>query len=287
MVLKNAKVIDLREGVTQPVEMLSSIRGGGEPSDDSQLSTRDVLSRIKDELGLDTDLELADVMGVGIRRIHNWKHRNTVPTEEIVGVCGKEGLDLQYILTGQRIGLGRSGGEGEITRMQTPSVSNCLDTDYTGNPRDSFRHSSCGHPLIHPPYKAYTQRSANGEVLNSFTSPQIVDVLAPGLNWLNHSLGVAPENFLLVKVLGDNMAPWLQDGDLVMVDAGIKTTINGGCLMLRYSDGMMMVRRVFRNPDGTFLAKCDNECCPPDIIDPNNNMTYPIVVGRVVRRLVR
>jgi phage repressor protein C with HTH and peptisase S24 domain len=92
---------------------------------------------------------------------------------------------------------------------------------------------------------------------------------------------------LLIKVLGDNMAPWLQDGDLVMVDTGIRTTITGGCLVLRYADGMMMVRRVFRNQDGTFLAKCDNECSPPDIIDPNNNMTYPIVVGRVVRRLVR
>nr|WP_307726430.1 LexA family transcriptional regulator [Trichlorobacter sp.] len=245
------------------------------------------MNRIKDELGLDTDLELAEVMGVGIRRIHNWKHRNTVPTEEIVGICGKEGLDLQYILTGQRIGLGRSDGQGDMRQVHEGQVGAFFDLDTANKARDSFALSTSGHPLIHPPYKAYTQRSDNGEVQTSFASPQIVDVLAPGLNWLNHSLGVAPENFLLVKVLGDNMAPWLQDGDLVMVDAGIKTTINGGCLMLRYSDGMMMVRRVFRNPDGTFLAKCDNECCPPDIIDPNNNMTYPIVVGRVVRRLVR
>jgi len=285
--MKNAKVIELHEGNTVSGDGRLSARVVSESADDALLSTRDVLSRIKDELGLDTDLELAEVMGVGIRRIHNWKHRNTVPTEEIVGICGKEGLDLQYILTGQRIGLGRSDGQGETGQMQAQSVASGHDADYMSKPRDSFSHSTCGHPLIHPPYKAYTQRSDNGEVLNSFTSPQIVDVLAPGLNWLNHSLGVAPENFLLVKVLGDNMAPWLQDGDLVMVDAGIKTTINGGCLMLRYADGMMMVRRVFRNPDGTFLAKCDNECCPPDIIDPNNNMTYPIVVGRVVRRLVR
>ena len=286
--MKNAKVIELHEGGSVSGDTTSSIRGTSDSADDALLSTRDVLNRIKDELGLDTDLELADVMGVGIRRIHNWKHRNTVPTEEIVAICGKEGLDLQYVLTGQKIGLGRSDGQQAGTMQMSAPLTTCsFDPDYMSKPRDSFSPSSCGHPLIHPPYKAYTQRSDNGEVLNSFASPQIVDVLAPGLNWLNHSLGVAPENFLLIKVLGDNMAPWLQDGDLVMVDAGIKTTINGGCLVLRYSDGMMMVRRVFRNPDGTFLAKCDNECCPPDIIDPNNNMTYPIVVGRVVRRLVR
>lgn len=285
--MKNAKVIELRENNTVSGDGALSARAVSESADDALLSTRDVLSRIKDELGLDTDLELAEVMGVGIRRIHNWKHRNTVPTEEIVGICGKEGLDLQYVLTGQKIGLGRSDGQGEMQQVQEGMAGAFFDLDTANKVRDTFALSTSGHPLIHPPYKAYTQRSDNGEVKTSFMSPQIVDVLAPGLNWLNHSLGVAPENFLLIKVLGDNMAPWLQDGDLVMVDAGIKTTINGGCLMLRYADGMMMVRRVFRNPDGTFLAKCDNECCPPDIIDPNNNMTYPIVVGRVVRRLVR
>ncbi|QOX78122.1 LexA family transcriptional regulator [Trichlorobacter lovleyi] len=286
--LKNGKIIELHEGANVVNAATSSLQVASGAAEDTLLNTRDVLSRIKDELGLDTDLELADVMGVGIRRIHNWKHRNTVPTEEIVAVCGKEGLDLQYVLTGQKIGLGRSGGQGENEQQTQGGEAACnVDSEHSNKPRDSFTQSSCGHPLIHPPYKAYTQRADNGEVLTSFVSPQIVDVLAPGLNWLNHSLGVAPENFLLVKVLGDNMAPWLQDGDLVMVDAGIKTTINGGCLLLRYADGMMMVRRVFRNQDGTFLAKCDNECCPPDIIDPNNNMTYPIVVGRVVRRLVR
>jgi Bacteriophage CI repressor helix-turn-helix domain. len=74
--------------------------------EDTNVCTKDVLSRIKRELGLDTDLELAEMMGVGVRRIHNWKNRNTVPTEEIVAICGKEGLDLQYILTGHRIGIG-------------------------------------------------------------------------------------------------------------------------------------------------------------------------------------
>ena len=154
-------------------------------------------------------------------------------------------------------------------------------------PRDTFTHSLCGHPRIHPPYKAYTQRSESGEILTSFTSPQVVDVLAPGINWLNHSLGISPENFLLIKILGDNMAPWLQDGDLAIVDTAIKTATNGGCVVLRYADGLLMVRRVFRNPDGTLLAKCDCEHYPPEVIDPNDNMIYPIIVGRVVRRLVR
>ncbi|MDY0383711.1 helix-turn-helix domain-containing protein [Trichlorobacter sp.] len=254
------------------------------PDDGAGVCTREVLSRIKQELGLDTDLELAEVMGVGVRRIHNWKHRNTIPTEEIVAICGKEGLDLQYILTGPGL---LQGGALDLSRTKRAPAYCGLDAKGASQPRDTYTPSACGQPRIHPPYKAYTQRNEQGEVLASFSSPQIVDVLAPGLNWLNHSLGIAPENFLLIKVLGENMSPWVQDGDLIIVDTSIKTTATGGCLVLRYPDGVLMVRRVFRSPEGQLMVRDDNECAPPDSIDPNDNTTYPIIVGRVVRRLVR
>lgn len=282
---KHSKIIDLYadNGRTLPTGSSTAETPGND--DDIALSTRQVLARIKEQLGLDTDIELADAMGVGIRRIHNWKHRNTVPTEEIVAICGKEGLDLQYILTGP--GPSGQGNTGALPGMK-PGMSQCPSaTEQSNSPRDTYTPSICGHPRIHPPYKAYTHRAENGKVLTSFSSPQIVDVLAPGLNWLNHSLGIAPEHFLLIKVLGDNMSPWLQDGDLIMVDTSIKTTTAGGCLLLRYPDGVLMVRRVFRSPEGKLTARDDNECSPPDVIDPNDDMTYPIVVGRVVRRLVR
>lgn len=284
---RTGKVVDLYENNSRTGNKTLPAQSPPETDDEITLSTRNVLSRIKTELALDTDQELADLMGISIRRIHNWKHRNTVPTEEIVAICGKEGLDLQYVLTGNGTTQERAGEQGG-THVAQPLKSTCVfDAEQANKPRDTFTHALCGHPRIHPPYKAYTQRAENGEIQSSFTSPQVVDVLAPGINWLNHSLGVAPENFLLIKVLGDNMVPWLQDGDLVIVDTGIKTATNGGCVVLRYADGLLLVRRVFRNPDGTLLAKCDSECCPPDIIDPNDNMMYPIVVGRVVRRLVR
>lgn len=279
MLTKKNKLVELFGDAGTPRSPENSAVQVTRSDEDIALSTRQMLARIKEQLGLDTDIELAEAMGISIRRIHNWKHRNTIPTEEIVAICGKEGLDLQYILTGPGPLQGGGSKKGTVTCN--------LDPDQANSPRDTYTPSLCGHPRIHPPYKAYTQRTENGEIIASFSSPQIVDVLAPGLNWLNHSLGIAPENFLLVKVLGDNMAPWLQDGDLIMVDTSIKTTTAGGCLLLRYPDGVLMVRRVFRSPEGALMVRDDNECSPPDRIDPNDNTTYPIVVGRVVRRLVR
>jgi len=83
------------------------------------------------------------------------------------------------------------------------------------------------------------------------------------------------------------MVPWVQDGDLVFIDTSYKSTINGGVLALRYPDGTMVVRRVFRQPDGTLHAKCDAVGCESETLDISNEDMYPLVVGRVVRRLVK
>jgi phage repressor protein C with HTH and peptisase S24 domain len=230
------------------------------------INTKDTLSRIKEELGIQTDVELAEAMSVGIRRIHNWKQRNTIPTESIVAICGSEGLDLEYILTGNRAHIGRSQSE----------------ESKAGESSAAFE-----QPRVCPPYKRFVKYDANGNVICSFESSQIVDVLSPGTNWLVHALGVQPEDLLLMKVIGDNMSPWVQDGDLVFVDTSYKGTINGGVLALRYADGTMTVRRIFRNSDGTLLAKCDAESSEPELLDISNEDMYPLVVGRVVRRLVR
>jgi len=230
------------------------------------INTKDTLSRIKEELGIQTDVELAEAMGVGIRRIHNWKQRNTIPTESIVAICGSEGLDLEFILTGNKAHTGRYQSDENMT-------ADSLDV--------------CEQPRVCPPHKRFVKYDSHGNVICSFESPQLVDVLAPGTNWLIHALGVQPEDLLLMKVIGDNMSPWVQDGDLVFVDTSYKSTINGGVLALRYADGTMTVRRIFRNPDGTLLAKCDAESSEPEVLDISNEDMYPLVVGRVVRRLVR
>lgn len=236
------------------------------PGGHVMINTKDALGRLKEELGIHTDIELAEAMSVGIRRIHNWKQRNTVPTEAIVAICGSEGLDLEYILTGNKVSVSRQRQIPEMAQSDTASKD---------------------QPRVCPPYKKFVQRDSFGNEICSFESPQIVDVLAPGTNWLIHALGVQPEDLLLMKIIGDNMAPWVQDGDLVFIDTSYKSTINGGVLALRYADGTMVVRRVFRNQDGTLHAKCDAAGCESDILDISNEDMYPLVVGRVIRRLVK
>ncbi|MDD2274179.1 MAG: S24 family peptidase [Desulfuromonadaceae bacterium] len=266
----NKKVLQLHD---------ECINTGNEPSETLKLrmpggnvliNTKDTLGRIKEELDIQTDVELAEAMEVGIRRIHNWKQRNTIPTEAIVAICGSEGLDLEYILTGNKSHAGRFQSEENRPPLAVEQ-----------------QQPVCEQPRVSPPDKRFVRYDSRGNVICSFESAQIVDVLSPGVSWLVHALGVQPEDLLLMKVLGDSMYPWAQDGDLVFVDTSCKNTINGGVLALRYADGTMSIRRIFRSHDGTLLAKCDAVGSEPEVLDISNEDIYPLVVGRVVRRLVR
>src|SRR5450631_2787663 len=133
----NKKVSQLHDECIETSNFSSETSRLRMPGGNVLINTKDTLSRIKEELGIQTDVELAEAMGVGIRRIHNWKQRNTVPTEAIVAICGSEGQDLEYILTGNKAQMGRfTSGENGSAHLSTPV---------------------CEHPRVCPPYKRYVK----------------------------------------------------------------------------------------------------------------------------------
>jgi hypothetical protein len=63
---------------------------------------KDILERIKSELILKNDREVADIMGVKTQNVTNWKIRNTIPFLEIISLCLEKDINLIYILTGKK-----------------------------------------------------------------------------------------------------------------------------------------------------------------------------------------
>jgi hypothetical protein len=251
-------------------DIVNPLKKTRKPSQGQLINIKDILRRIKELLGIRTDIELAVVMAVDYRRIQNWKLRNTVPTDIIIALCSSKGLGLEYILTGNKAHMGRyqygNCGLAYLFNRQSPLIA---------------------HNRVRPPNKKFVKYDSHGNLECSFESPQIVDMLSPETNWLIHSLGVKPKDFMLMRIVDDSMFPWVQDGDLVFVDTSQKNTFNGGVLALRYSDGIMLLRRIYRNPDGTLLAKTDTDCCEPVVLDTTNKDMEPLVVGTVVRRIVK
>lgn len=98
--------------------------------------------------------------------------------------------------------------------------------------------------------------------------------------WLKRICRGRDEDLSVIEVVGDSMAPTLNDGDDILVDcAAASERIREGIYVMR-RDGELMVKRLSTNPaDGTLTIASDNPAystwtgCSPGSID---------VIGRVL-----
>lgn len=215
-----------------------------------------ILNRIKQVLKIDTDKALAERMNIPLRRMQTWKHRNTVPYREIIDLCQQENLDLNRIFLNKTYGL-----ESQPTHLDEPrtyadicAVSNC----------------------IRPPICRIEQ--------HQITSKQIVDTLHINAEWAQHALGLTRDNMALIRVIGNNMAPWVSDGDLVLIDLTNTVIVADAPYVLAY-DSILVVKRLVRQNDGTVTVRNDSHYCDDETFPPDTKL--PPIIGRVIRRFVR
>jgi hypothetical protein len=71
----------------------------------------EIFDRMKKELGLKNDAALARFMNIHPRKLSVWKLRNFVPYELLTTVCSVNGLNLDWVITGE--GDPRKTGAGQ------------------------------------------------------------------------------------------------------------------------------------------------------------------------------
>ena len=64
----------------------------------SPIDASAIIERLKQSLGVETDAELANYLGIDPRGISNWRARQTVPMDLILTKCGH--VDLNYVFRG-------------------------------------------------------------------------------------------------------------------------------------------------------------------------------------------
>lgn len=97
-------------------------------------------------------------------------------------------------------------------------------------------------------------------------------------------LDAKPKNLVAVKVHGDSMEPRLFDDDTVIVDGADKRVpANGGVFALVYA-GELLVKRLFRLPDGGLKVVSDNLSRYEPITVQPDQVEHISVIGRVKYR---
>lgn len=74
------------------------------------INSDDILSRMRDALGVETDTQLATALDLPRATVSNWRYRNSIPFEACVSLAQSRGISLNWLLLGE--------GERRITTSQ-------------------------------------------------------------------------------------------------------------------------------------------------------------------------
>ncbi len=88
-------------------------------------------------------------------------------------------------------------------------------------------------------------------------SDQVVDSIAFRAAWVKRRLSTESRDLILIEVVGDSMAPTVEDSDLLLSDLAEPRFRQDGIYLLRH-DGGLTVKRIQRRPDGKLLVRSDN-----------------------------
>jgi SOS-response transcriptional repressor LexA len=136
---------------------------------------------------------------------------------------------------------------------------------------------SVGLNYVYIPRYDITASAGPGSFVDLEPEP---DVIAVNRDWLRTELHQNPADVSMIDVRGDSMQPTMMDGDVVLVTSQIRQ-IRDGIYVLRF-DGLLMVKRLQRQPKGRLMVASDNPAYPPFTVDLNDESTDFAVLGRVV-----
>ncbi len=106
-------------------------------------------------------------------------------------------------------------------------------------------------------------------------SDQVVDSIAFRAEWVKRRLSTESRDLLLIEVVGDSMAPTVEDADLILADLAEPRFRQDGIYLLRHDSGLA-VKRVQRRPDGKLQIRSDNPKYEAMVVSTVN------VIGRVI-----
>lgn len=97
-------------------------------------------------------------------------------------------------------------------------------------------------------------------------------------DWLRR-MGVSPRHARLMVCQGESMHDTISDGDLMIVDVGVREIVDSGIYVLVYA-GLVIVKRIQILRDRSVVLKSDNPRYEPETV-PAHDLPELIVEGRV------
>jgi len=170
---------------------------------------------------------LATAVGVSDNAIYKWLSGRGQPSvANLVALARAGRVSIEWLATGDEPAQGAQA----ITRAAAHG-------DFIFMPRNRIRFSSRRDGTIR--------------------SEQVVDSIAFRAAWVKRVLNAEPRDLILIELVGDSMAPTVEDSDLILANLAEPRFRQDGIYLLRHDSGLA-VKRIQRRPDGKLLVRSDN-----------------------------
>lgn len=210
----------------------------------------DRLRQERERVGL-SQAEMAEAGGVKKLAQHNYEKGDRTPTADYLQKLVGAGIDVPFLLTGQRTSMPLSG--------PAPAPAGDADT-------------------IRIPLFSATGSMGKGNDL--ITEDVLMGDIPVSRHWLALNVPRSrPEALQLVHAYGDSMLGTLNSGDFAIVDTDCQVADIDGVYVLQ-ANGQLFIKRVARRMDGAHVITSDNPSVRTvDVLDG----TQPVrICGRVV-----
>ncbi len=170
---------------------------------------------------------LATAVGVSDNAIYKWLSGRGQPSvANLVALARAGRVSVEWLATGEEIAKSAQAGSRVVEHG-----------DFIFMPRNRIRFSSGREGML--------------------SSDQVVDSIAFRAAWVKQALNTEARDLILIEVVGDSMAPTVEDGDLILANLAEPRFRQDGIYLLRHDSGLA-VKRIQRRPDGKLLVRSDN-----------------------------
>ena len=212
----------------------------------------DILDRLLLALHFTKDSQLAAYLGVSAQAISQARKKDKIPDGWLIKAAVSGGVSLDELLLGR-------------PRSSRPEVA--IDADDS-----SFEMDFCTVPLV------AARLSAGGGSLE--TEGDVLHHMAFRRDWMARKGN--PANMVMMRVHGDSMEPFIQHGDLVLVDQSRKAVIPHMVYAVGVDEGIYL-KALETLPGQKLVLRSFNDRYAPIEVDMRGDMADSIrIIGKVL-----
>lgn len=216
------------------------------------------MERMKSVLCLDSDTQLAKVLGRAGSSVSNWRVRGNVPIDECIRFAQTQGISLDWLIL----------GEEKIHSIEPASKNPIFGMDGTD-------------PFGYTPIAMYDIEAAAGA--GHLPGQESIECTLFFDTRQLEADGLDPAKLMGARVRGDSMNNTLRNGDRVIIDRTHRTP--DGVFLLRIGEELR-IKRVQRVAGGALMLISDNPVYEREMLSPEEAAAVNII-GRCCMRLGR